>query len=540
MKMINVHRGAAFLAVLALLGWLYQKSNSVNIDVHVRTVERFNQVRELDSRLNQYVLQARYGLLSNYDAIVNTQRLLWGLVDDFQQDAPQYFSGSGALLKNEFGHYVEERQSKDELIESFKSHNAVLRNSLQYFPLAIHSLLQSSGGMQPRRLHELLDEVLLYAHAPTEERKVRIVELLSIILREAGGNADALRSMARHVDVILDHKVEVDDLVRRIGTAQTVTSGDEVLSLYGKQFKKEEQEAARFKLMLVLLSVALLGYVALVLARLSKARDHLADTVHELEFQKFALDQHSIVSIADRSGKIIYTNDKFSEISQYSREELLGQDHRILNSGHHPHEFFKEMWQTIGHGKVWHGEVKNRRKDGTHYWVESTIVPFMDDNGRPSRYVSIRTDITERKAKDLEILEQRAFYERISETLGEGLYVQDADGRCIYMNSEAERLLGWTREEFIGRPVHDTIHRETAEGKALLACECPITLAVRSGGRSHSEDQVFIRKDGAKFPVEIVSQATYFEGIFDGVVVAFQDISERKKMRCSSGSPRNV
>jgi len=262
---------------------------------------------------------------------------------------------------------------------------------------------------------------------------------------------------------------------------------------------------------------------------LRKAYDQLKQTLGELEFQKYALDQHAIVSIAEPCGKITYANSKFSEISQYSMEELLGQDHRLLNSGYHPREFFTGMWRTIGLGKIWHGEVRNRRKDGTFYWVESTIVPFMDDDGKPVRYISIRTDITARKEMDLRLEEQRAFYEHISETLDEGLYVQDANGRCIYMNSEAERLLGWSRKEFIGLSAHDTIHRQTADGKPLRGRDCPIMLDVKAKGRARNADQVFMRKDGSLFPVEVSSQAVLRDGELDGVVVAFQDITERKK-----------
>ncbi|MDD2700194.1 MAG: PAS domain S-box protein [Sideroxydans sp.] len=263
--------------------------------------------------------------------------------------------------------------------------------------------------------------------------------------------------------------------------------------------------------------------------RIAAANEQLRSTLSELEFQKYALDQHSIVSIADAAGKILYANSKFSQISQYTQEELIGQDHRLLNSGHHAPAFFRQMWQTISQGKIWKGEVKNRRKDGSFYWVDSTIVPFMNNQGRPLRYISIRSDITLRKEVEARIEEQLSFYENISETLGEGIYVQSLDGTCIYVNSEAERLLGWPRDEFIGKPVHDTIHTHTAEGRPLPGYECPIMLDVVDNGISRRDDQVFARKDGSFFPVEISSQPVIRNGMFEGVVVAFRDVSTRKE-----------
>jgi PAS domain S-box-containing protein len=128
-----------------------------------------------------------------------------------------------------------------------------------------------------------------------------------------------------------------------------------------------------------------------------EAEEALRKSLKELADLKFALDESAIVAITDDRGKITYVNDKFCEISRYEREELLGQEHRIINSDYHPKELIDELWKTIAQGGVWRGEIRDRTKDGSTYWVDTTVVPFVNERGKPYRYVAVCNEITPRR-----------------------------------------------------------------------------------------------------------------------------------------------
>lgn len=164
-----------------------------------------------------------------------------------------------------------------------------------------------------------------------------------------------------------------------------------------------------------------------------------SDALEELKYLKYALDQSAIVAITDKSGMIEYVNDKFIEISKYSRDELVGKTHRVINSKYHSKEFFRTMWQTILSGQVWRGEIRNRAKDGSYYWVDTTITPVLDESGKPKKFIAIRSDITTRKELEQQKDEFIGIVSHELKTPVTSLkgYVQFLEKRFAQMNDQA-------------------------------------------------------------------------------------------------------
>ena len=254
----------------------------------------------------------------------------------------------------------------------------------------------------------------------------------------------------------------------------------------GHRAAAEAKEAYRLArgLMLGSAGVALLlamAIAAVVVTRQSRLMAMLRQNALDLRAQKQALDEHAIVSITDTAGRITYVNNKLCAISGYSHEELLGQNPSIVNSGLHPPEFFRDMWDTLAQGRVWHGEIRNRRKDGKYYWVDSTIVPFLDANGRPYQYATVCTDISARKSLEASLqhsnVELQRRVEERTRALSDAMTQLEAD---IAARKKAEAELKSQYEQL------QALHRQLQDAQGqLLQSEKLASIGQLAAGVAH-------------------------------------------------------
>lgn len=257
---------------------------------------------------------------------------------------------------------------------------------------------------------------------------------------------------------------------------------------------------------------------------LIKAKNASEAALREVEALKGTLDAHAIVSIADPLGCITSVNDAFCRISKYTREELVGRDHRVVNSGRHPKAFWREMWETIESGKTWQAEVCNKAKDGSLYWVSTIISPFFDGQGKIEKYVSIRFDITQRKLSEEALRQSEDRYRSVVEDQTELLDRFKPDSTITFVNKNFCRFFGKQPEELLGKRWHPVVHPEDIE-----RVQAELTLLSPNNPVIAVTNRVFDGKGRIRW-MEFINRGVFSEsGELVEIQAVGRDISERKE-----------
>ena len=526
--------GLAVAAVAGLL-WLFVEAQPVDPDTHNRVVGDIAELQKRDTELGEAVLQLHYRLTNNYDVVVALMQRIEALGTALEDHHKNGLLPDTPEVNRALSNIRQQIAHKAEKLNEFKSNNAVMKNSLIYLPSMVASVLEKlPRGDEPtlEKFEFLLRDALLVSvkgdAASIELLEADIGRLEQLMPELSVSVQSQAHYVVGHARALLDVDKGMPEILAELSSYQTNHLGSGIDTLYQDYYDRKQRTAGNYRLFMLLAAMLMLAYSIYSFYRLKSQRQQLEDALAEIGNQQQALNEHAIVSITNVKGDITYVNDKFLEISGYAVEELIGHNHRMIKSDEHDEAFFRELWHTVANGKVWHGQVKNLAKDGHAYWVEATVVPFMNRQGKPYQYVSMRTDITAQKALEQQAETDRRLLQNVMDTLGEGVYMLDIDGRFTYLNGEAEAIIGWTLNELLGKKLHDVVHVQGQAGLKVAEQDCPACQSMRLNSLFRSEQEYFQNRNGTVFPIAIVVSPMLDGDRKIGSVAAFQDISERK------------
>lgn len=534
-KTINLKQLLFGISAAILLTFLYVKTQAIDSKGYNTILSNLAHLKELDANLSRDVLRSRNELLSHYDPLVLWMREIKETHHRLQSGTYSIYHRGEEEVDRKIDFIEQALLSKEETLEAFKSHNSILRNSIRYLPTLIDSLMvdMEAHGTDIDLiilLSDLVRDVLSYHNSGGEELSSHLVahdaQLLGKIDRFPEVVREDVMRLLQHIKVVVAEKPLVDTLIVALTSPVVSQQVDVLTSLYHQNHEKLVMLTNIYRLFLYIFAVILLVYVAFIMYQLRMSAKALKNSLRDLNYQKFALDQHSIVSIANADGDITYANDKLCEVSQFERDELLGRNHRILNSGYHSEKFFDGLWKTVTAGDVWHGEIRSQKKNGEHFWVDSTIVPFVDSTGKPYQYVAIRTDISDHKRLERALFNEKERAQITLESIGDGVITTNSSGLIDFMNPRAELLAGVDINEVSGREFRNVI--EVYDESTRTTIDASIVTCLKKGRRVVLPGQVVVNQyTGKEFSVEVtITPMLNREEKVAGVVIVLHDMTE--------------
>lgn len=437
--------------VLTLASGLYLLYLNSKIDnqLHLAITKDILTLKEHDLKLNLSIIQNKNGLHKNFDVISLSQQQTTEALKHLNNNLVTY-TDSDLILRTDIMRLGEMEIDKNLLVSHYKQNEAIVSFTKNYLPSLFNEITDIVNNAEnidrdtkyylKKEINQLKIDVDRYISGYDNDESSLKKRLAHLIHRSNSLliDSEAITTLlTQYIEKIIDRNSFVQEIVNKIQSIETIDLIDRTQKRYSSLYEGLNNEAIKYKQLLFTSSIALLVYLIVIFTRLQSTSVSLKDTLADLKFRKAALDKHAIVSITDVKGNIVYVNDKFCEISKYSRAELIGHNHRIIKSDEHNEAYFSDMWKTIARGGIWQGEICNRAKDGSLYWVETTLMPRLNKQGKPYEYIGMRTDITNLKNAELEIQSLARFPMENPEPIMR----VDKSGIIVFHNDAAERLL---------------------------------------------------------------------------------------------------
>jgi len=481
----NFWQLAIFVAVAVCLLFLFEQAQPVDPKEHNSLIGDLREFQRLDTKLGETVLQHYYQLYHNYDNAVTIMKRMQFLAAGLaHRQQKKGLLPDSPLIMRELSELHQRVEQKAAMLEEFKSHNAVIKNSFLYLPRQVNLVLETLPESQHDPFELLIRDLLLITLHKNEYART----LLKLHIEEVERNIPNLPEHTRplaisvtlHAKSIMVNEIEITESLAQLSSVEVNALGANLENNYLRHYSALQKSASFYRLLLLLAAMALFGYAVHVYIKMRGREQQLRIAAAAFETQEGIL-------ITDLDHRIIQVNQAFTKLTGYQPDEALGQTPDLLKSGRHDEEFYPRMWATIGREKYWQGEVWSRRKNGEIYPVWLTTTAVTDAEKNITHYVSVFADISLRKDAE-EQIHQLAFYDpltnlpnrrllvdRLSHTMVSGKRSED-HGAVLFIDLDNFKTLNDTK----GHDVGDLLLVETA--KRLQFCVRGGDTVARLGG----------------------------------------------------------
>lgn len=518
---VHASLGATVILVLGLLFYMVHINNP---DYESWLLRQVNAITITNERLNRELWRYQQNVTGNFD----------GVAAQMQQLAEE----RTALTQGEY--QLKDLQDKDLLAQG---NELVLQLStkeqqLKYFYAANNALKKAINNTR-RQIVDLqkapvelvqLEQALYYAAyldvAGSDSSLVNLVHSISQRLTTYPVTQQfQIEQVITQTNGIIEKSREFFQLLNQTTNDTQIIRAQEFGDNLRTHFHQQRQRTFFIQSFLFIVSLISIVYATYLYLKLSRKDVALQGALSNIQNLQFAFDQHAIVSFSDGAGNFTHVNEKFSALSEYSAEELMGKNHWIMYARENSEALYSDMIEKTSKGEAWHGELQGRTNTGKTYWVNTTMVPFIDGQRKLYQFIAICTDITVSKRLEAQNIEARNFIQKVTDTMKQGVYAIDNQGLCSFWNKPAEQMIGFSKREMFMRSSQylDLFHDNDGKGVDLGDY-------LRSGQPSIREAWVKC-KNGVSIPVSLTLAPLQEYNKVVGLVVVFQDISELKEQQ---------